>query len=34
MGVLDQVEPEALEALDAEVIFERVEAVLSRRATG
>ena len=33
MGVLDQVEPEALESLDPEVIFERVEAVLSQRAT-
>ena len=33
MGVLDQVEPEALESLDPEVIFERVEAVLSERAT-
>ncbi|MGB0591437.1 MAG: response regulator [Myxococcota bacterium] len=34
MGVLDQVEPEALESIDPEVIFERVEAVLSQRATG
>lgn len=34
MGVLDQLEPEQLESLDAEVIFERVEAVLAQRATG
>jgi response regulator of citrate/malate metabolism len=34
MGVLDQVEPEHLESLDADVIFERVEAVLAQRATG
>ncbi|MDP6943344.1 MAG: response regulator [Myxococcota bacterium] len=34
MGVLDQIEPEQLESLDAEVIFERVEAVLAQRATG
>lgn len=34
MGVLDQMEPEELESLDADVIFERVEAVLAQRATG
>ena len=32
MGVLEQIEPEELDALDPEVIFERVEAVLAQRA--
>lgn len=34
IGILDEVEPEALESIDPELIFERVEAALSQRAAG